>query len=60
LDSVDLANAPGITHFNIEKADNLHAATIAKVVAIVGSSQTRAAAARESAPPSTAAAVSDR
>jgi hypothetical protein len=61
LDNVDLANAPGITHFNIEKADNLHAATIAKVTAIVPS-HTRAAATREpaaSAPP-TAAAVSDR
>jgi pimeloyl-ACP methyl ester carboxylesterase len=63
LDNVDLANAPGITHFNIEKADNLHAATIAKVLAIVQSSHTHAAAAREpvsSAPPPTAAAVSDR
>jgi pimeloyl-ACP methyl ester carboxylesterase len=62
LDNVDLANAPGITHFNIEKADNLHAATIAKVVAIVPSSHTRAAATREppSAPAPTATAVSDR
>jgi pimeloyl-ACP methyl ester carboxylesterase len=61
LDNVDLANAPGITHFNIEKADNLHAATIAKVLAIVQSSHTHAAATREpasSAPPT--AAVSDR
>jgi pimeloyl-ACP methyl ester carboxylesterase len=58
LDNVDLANAPGITHWNIEKADNLHAATIAKVAAIVGSSgHTRAAATRE--PPPTAAAVAD-
>jgi thioesterase domain-containing protein len=61
LENVDLANAPGITHFNIEKADNLHAATIAKVAAIVPTSHTRAAATREPAPPPpTAAAVSDR
>jgi pimeloyl-ACP methyl ester carboxylesterase len=59
MESVDLATAPDITHFNIEKADNLHAATIARVVAIVGSSHTRAAATRESPPP-TAAAGSDR
>jgi pimeloyl-ACP methyl ester carboxylesterase len=58
LDNVDLSNAPGITHFNIEKADSLHAATIAKVMAMVPSSHARAAT-RESAPP-TAAAVSDR
>jgi pimeloyl-ACP methyl ester carboxylesterase len=49
MESVDLATAPDITHFNIEKADNLHAATIARVVAIVGSSHTRAAATREPA-----------
>jgi thioesterase domain-containing protein len=62
LETIDLATASDISHFNIEKADNLHAATIAKVVAIVGSSHTRAAAAPEpapSAPPPTAA-VSDR
>ncbi len=50
METVDLAEAPGITHFNIEKADKLHAATIAKVTAIVPSSHTRAAAVRESAP----------
>jgi Serine hydrolase len=50
LETVDLAEAPGITHFNIEKSDKLHAATIAKVAALVPSSHTRAAAARESAP----------
>jgi hypothetical protein len=44
LENVDLAAAPDITHFNIEKADRLHAATIAKVAAIVGS-HTRSAAA---------------
>jgi hypothetical protein len=49
MESVDLATVPDITHFNIEKADNLHAATIARVVAIVGSSHTRAAASREPA-----------
>jgi pimeloyl-ACP methyl ester carboxylesterase len=42
LENVDLANAPGITHFNIEKADNLHAATIAKMVAIIPSHHHRA------------------
>jgi pimeloyl-ACP methyl ester carboxylesterase len=63
LETVDLATAPGITHWNIEKADNLHAATIAKVLAIVHSSHTQAAATREpasSAPLPTSAAVSDR
>jgi pimeloyl-ACP methyl ester carboxylesterase len=62
LETVDLANAPGITHFNIEKADNLHAQTIAKVVAIVPS-HTRAAVARMSespAPPASAAATIER
>jgi thioesterase domain-containing protein len=49
LENVDLATAPDITHFNIEKADRLHAATIAKVVALVGS-HTRAAT-HEAAPP---------
>jgi hypothetical protein len=44
LESVDLAEAPGITHFNIEKSDKLHAATIAKVAALVPPSHTRAAA----------------
>src|SRR5262249_48266754 len=34
LENVDLARAPGITHFNIEKAEQLHAATIAKVLAL--------------------------
>jgi pimeloyl-ACP methyl ester carboxylesterase len=53
LENVDLANAPGITHFNIEKADNLHAQTIAKVVAIVPT-HARSAAARVQEPPSPA------
>jgi len=50
LENVDLADAPGITHFNIEKADNLHAQTIAKVLAIVPS-HSRGAIARVSEPP---------
>ena len=63
LENVDLADAPGITHWNIEKADNLHAATIAKVVAIVPSSSQHGHAAREPAPaspPPTAAVMTDR
>jgi pimeloyl-ACP methyl ester carboxylesterase len=62
LENVDLAKAPGITHFNIEKADNLHATTIAKVLAIVPS-RTRSAVARVSeppAPPAAAAATIER
>jgi hypothetical protein len=35
LENVDLAKTPGITHFNIEKAEQLHAATIAKVLALI-------------------------
>jgi pimeloyl-ACP methyl ester carboxylesterase len=60
LENVDLANAPGITHFNIEKANNLHATTIAKVLAVVPS-HTRGVVARVSdPPPASAAATSDR
>jgi pimeloyl-ACP methyl ester carboxylesterase len=55
LENVDLAGAPGITHFNIEKADNLHAATIAKVAALVPPSHTRSAAQESAPPPATAA-----
>jgi thioesterase domain-containing protein len=58
LENVDLAGAPGITHFNIEKVDNLHAQTIARVAALVPS-HTRAAA-QEPAPPAAAAAATDR
>jgi len=36
LENVDLAQATDITHFNIEKAEQLHVATVAKVLAIVG------------------------
>jgi len=43
LENVDLAEAPGITHFNIEKAEWLHAATMAKVLALIPT-HTRAAA----------------
>ena len=35
LENVDLAQARGVTHFNIEKAEQLHAATVAKVLALV-------------------------
>jgi hypothetical protein len=42
LENVDLAQAPGITHFNIEKSEPLHAATIAKVLALIPA-HTRAA-----------------
>jgi len=45
--NVDLAPAPGITHFNIEKAEPLHAATIAKVLGLIPT-HTKAAA---TAPP---------
>jgi hypothetical protein len=43
LENVDLAQAPGITHFNIEKAEQLHAAAIAKVLALIPT-HTKAAA----------------
>jgi hypothetical protein len=42
LENVDLAESPGITHFNIEKSEQLHAATIAKVLALIPA-HTRAA-----------------
>jgi hypothetical protein len=35
LENVDLAHMPGISHFNIEKAEPLHAATLAKVLALI-------------------------
>jgi hypothetical protein len=47
LENVDLAQTLGITHFNIEKAEQLHAATIAKVLALIPA-HTKAAA---TAPP---------
>jgi len=50
LENIDLASTPGITHFNIEKVDQLHAATIAKVLALVS---TRANAAKKPAPSAT-------
>jgi pimeloyl-ACP methyl ester carboxylesterase len=49
LENVDLSSAPDITHFNIEKAERLHAATITKVVGIVGG-HTRAATHAADAP----------
>jgi len=35
LETVDLARSPGVGHFNIEKMDSLHAATIARVMSLV-------------------------
>ena len=35
LETVDLAKAPGVDHFNIEKMDSLHSATIARVLSLV-------------------------
>jgi pimeloyl-ACP methyl ester carboxylesterase len=60
LETVDLANAPEITHFNIEKSERLHAATIAKVIGIVGG-HTHATihTAAPATPPSAAAATVD-
>jgi pimeloyl-ACP methyl ester carboxylesterase len=55
LETIDLANAPGITHWNIEKADNLHAATIAKVISLVPSYARTAAHSPAATPPSSAA-----
>lgn len=43
VENVDLAQMPGISHFNIEKAEPLHAATLAKVLALIPT-HTRAAA----------------
>jgi len=57
LENVDLARAPGITHFNIEKAEQLHSATIAKVLAVV-STHTRAAAHQSGPSPALPAGVS--
>ena len=53
LENVDLAQTPGITHFNMEKAEPLHAATIAKVLMLIPA-HTRAAA---TAPPAGARAT---
>src|SRR5216684_251450 len=53
LENVDLAQTPGITHFNMEKAEPLHAATIAKVLMLIPA-HTRAAA---TAPPAGAPAT---
>lgn len=35
LETIDLAKSEGVGHFNIEKLDSLHTATIAKVMALV-------------------------
>jgi thioesterase domain-containing protein len=53
LENVDLAQMPAITHFNMEKAEPLHAATIAKVLMLIPA-HTRAAA---TAPPAGAPAT---
>jgi pimeloyl-ACP methyl ester carboxylesterase len=60
LETVDLASAPGITHFNIEKADNLHAAIIAKVISLVPSHSTAGAHAPAHAVPPSSALVTDQ
>ena len=57
LENVDLAHAPGITHFNIEKVEQLHAATIAKVLALVPR-HTKAAAQQLARPAALPAGVS--
>jgi len=49
LANVDLAHAAGITHFNIEKAQQLHTATIANVLRAIAA-RTRSAAASPAAP----------
>jgi alpha-beta hydrolase superfamily lysophospholipase len=53
LENVDLAQTPGITHWNIEKSESLHAATISKVLMLIPT-HTRAAA---TAPPAGAPAT---
>lgn len=35
VENVDLAQTPGITHFNIENAEQLQVATLAKVLALI-------------------------
>jgi pimeloyl-ACP methyl ester carboxylesterase len=40
LTNVNLTNAPGINHLNIEKVESLHKAIIAKIAAIAGKSRT--------------------
>jgi pimeloyl-ACP methyl ester carboxylesterase len=60
LETVDLASAPGITHFNIEKADNLHAAIITKVSSLVASRSTAGAHAPARGVVPSSAAVTDQ
>jgi hypothetical protein len=60
LETVDLASAPDITHFNIEKVDKLHAATIAKVISLLPSHTRAAAHAPAAAAPPSSAAVTDQ
>ena len=53
LENVDLAQTPGITHFNMEKAEPLHAATIAKVLMLIPTHTRAAATAPSSGAPGT-------
>src|SRR6266446_1948442 len=53
LENVDLAQTPGITHWNIEKAEPLHAATIAKVLMLIPTHKRAAATAPPAAAPAT-------
>lgn len=52
LETVDLAKSPGVGHFNIEKVDRLHWATVAKVGAIVSPHARTEAGARDPEPQS--------
>jgi Serine hydrolase len=53
LENVDLAQTPGITHWNIEKSEPLHAATIAKVLTLIPAHTRAAATAPSSGAPGT-------
>jgi thioesterase domain-containing protein len=61
LENIDLAQTPGITHFNIEKVDQFHAATISKVLSLV-SAPTRTASrnADASSPQSTSVSATNQ
>jgi hypothetical protein len=53
LENVDLAETPGITHWNIEKSESLHAATIAKVLMLIPTHTGAAATAQPAGAPAT-------
>lgn len=57
LENVDLAQAAGITHFNIEKSDRLQAETMAKVLQIVSGRVRPERATRSAIAPDTSPAV---